>query len=1051
MRVRACGRGTRLAATRETCVERGMGYEDSETGCAKCGRGKYRNDKMSKCEDCLPGLYGTKEGLIECDGTCPNDGSSPPGSDSASNCTFECGEGTFRSSSTTCYACPSGRYKANTPSNDYPTCVDCKAGTYKEQEGAEAECDKCDADTYGTVVGATSPSDCHPCASEKTTGTAENGDPVRAANASSMCRCKAGTYYVSGYEESDSTEDDTIPTTVCSACPEGADCSLQDDLPLQLMRATSGYWRPSPTSELVLDCADAYRGIHAETLATERCCNEKAGSNCTTTTGWSDPNIQCAHGYSGIMCSGCSLEHVAAGNVCVICPQGSSLGFAILSTFTIHILGFAFTLWMLSRQVRMTMHARRAGRVMGQIKITITHMQILSSMLFVMNGIPWPSSFENFATALSVVNLNVFQLFSGAACEINVHHLDQFFVSMSVPPVLCVCQYLTLPIIMAWHKHRDAPTKQQYSSRWELRRRTMAKVAVFLYLLQYPGLCGKIFSMFRCQHVLDPDGQTTSRLMNHLDVVCWEGAHARTASAAFAFGAVYIFGVPFLLFVIMHRNKQALFDEYHPLHRHVRFQYGGLYMLFENKFWWFQAVVIAHKMVMTGALSVMAPGTAVQPLLAVLFMLAYLLVLLKTTPFEYDADDFSAYTSATVLLLASLMALALRQDTDKEYDQEAMGWMLILLSSAWMLWQLWTIYNLQHTSKKKDEDRLWNRVDASPHLAVRKVRSVNRAIRNTAVIPKPTNTNPGIGAERSFEMTGRSKFVRGRLMANIHLAMAHHTARSIGITHGESRNRRDLKIRRSEIVAKARVQKRLAQRQLQKTVSQGGMGGGERKTVSTTSADTSLETAYLTERSVAPVITDESTERRIKSMHEDLVPSLVAVHGPSKFKQSVLLDALRVHTVLVAQLNSENENAAKLLSDDSFAGIGKDKFKTLVRQIANETPPVSQRTAYCLWEMAWVVAVPDEPAPTDEDELDLDALRTMFLLVPKVNAAAARQTDKLGKPKKKKKHKPKKHATNKKHGKTKTKTKKTTTKATKTKTKKKKKTKKTEETPSSVY
>ena len=33
-----------------------------------------------------------------------------------------------------------------------------------------------------------------------------------------------------------------------------------------------------------------------------------------------------------------------------------------------------------------------------------------------------------------------------------------------------------------------------------------------------------------------------------------------------------------------------------------------------------------------------------------------------------------------------------------------------------------------------------------------------------------------------------------------------------------------------------------------------------------------------------------------------------------------------------------------------------------------ETPQVSQRTAYCLWEMAWVVAVPDEPAPTDEDE-----------------------------------------------------------------------------------
>ena len=72
---------------------------------------------------------------------------------------------------------------------------------------------------------------------------------------------------------------------------------------------------------------------------------------------------------------------------------------------------------------------------------------------------------------------------------------------------------------------------------------------------------------------------------------------------------------------------------------------------------------------MTGALVVIAKGSAVQPLVAVLFQLTFLLVVLKLSPYGEDDDDLSAFVSSMTILLMSLGAVMLITDASAEGNQ----------------------------------------------------------------------------------------------------------------------------------------------------------------------------------------------------------------------------------------------------------------------------------------------------------------------------------------------------------------------------------------------
>ena len=90
------------------------------------------------------------------------------------------------------------------------------------------------------------------------------------------------------------------------------------------------------------------------------------------------------------------------------------------------------------------------------------------------------------------------------------------------------------------------------------------------------------------------------------------------------------------------------------------------------------------KMLLTGAMTVIAAGSSMQLVIAMLVVLTNLLLTLKIGPFVDDADDFLAFLTSLQMLLTLLGGLLIKTDNpaDPTYDKNMMGVILIFINSV---------------------------------------------------------------------------------------------------------------------------------------------------------------------------------------------------------------------------------------------------------------------------------------------------------------------------------------------------------------------------------
>ena len=72
-----------------------------------------------------------------------------------------------------------------------------------------------------------------------------------------------------------------------------------------------------------------------------------------------------------------------------------------------------------------------------------------------------------------------------------------------------------------------------------------------------------------------------------------------------------------------------------------------------------------HKVLMTGALVLIGQGSSIQPLVGVLFELAYLTAVVKFSPYLSDDDDMSSFVSSLAIVLTTLGAVMLITESYK--------------------------------------------------------------------------------------------------------------------------------------------------------------------------------------------------------------------------------------------------------------------------------------------------------------------------------------------------------------------------------------------------
>ena len=87
---------------------------------------------------------------------------------------------------------------------------------------------------------------------------------------------------------------------------------------------------------------------------------------------------------------------------------------------------------------------------------------------------------------------------------------------------------------------------------------------------------------------------------------------------------------------------------------------------------------MVKKMLLTGAMVVIRPGTSYQLLIGLMIAILYMLAVLKTAPFLEDSDDWLSFSTSLQLVLTLLFGLVLKLN-NAAYPENSVGSFLIAL------------------------------------------------------------------------------------------------------------------------------------------------------------------------------------------------------------------------------------------------------------------------------------------------------------------------------------------------------------------------------------
>ena len=290
---------------------------DSETDCT-CNAG-FRGPPGGPCVECGAGQY-AGAGSTECV-SCGFAQTAPPGSDALLDCV--CNQGYSGPDGGPCEACPAGKYKnalgseacvscpANSDSplgSDSPTDCACNAG-YTGESGSN--CTACAADTYKVDSGAAG---CLPCPEHSSSPAAstQSGACVCApgysgGHGSECTLCAAGTY-------EDTAQHSCWPCSAHSTSPEGSDAQTD-------CTCNAGYSGPDGGT-----CAACPVNTFKNSSGSAACtaCTEfstsPAGSDSAADCACDPGYLKTGDGSCGRVCAA-GFQMSADGTACDPCPN----------------------------------------------------------------------------------------------------------------------------------------------------------------------------------------------------------------------------------------------------------------------------------------------------------------------------------------------------------------------------------------------------------------------------------------------------------------------------------------------------------------------------------------------------------------------------------------------------------------------------------------------------------------------------------------------------------------------------------------------------------
>ena len=171
---------------------------------------------------------------------------------------------------------------------------------------------------------------------------------------------------------------------------------------------------------------------------------------------------------------------------------------------------------------------------------------------------------------------------------------------------------------------------------------------------------------------------------------------------------IYVAGIPIITLAILYKYRRLIRSKKESQEKErLAKSLGSLYMQYKSTYYWWECLEMLKKMMLTGGLILLGPGSSAQVFLAVLIILGYLCLVLKCNPYQENDDDFLQFLATTTILLTLVAGMALRADdavTSGYYESGVMSTLLVAVNSFIFLALAYTVHN----STKSLRIVLWN-------------------------------------------------------------------------------------------------------------------------------------------------------------------------------------------------------------------------------------------------------------------------------------------------------------------------------------------------------
>ncbi|GMH46624.1 hypothetical protein TrVE_jg3206 [Triparma verrucosa] len=459
------------------------------------------------------------------------------------------------------------------------------------------------------------------------------------STSNSSCICPSGTF-------------DNLDGK-CEVIEEGVN-PRASGMTLTTLELEPEFWRTDPSSNDIRDCP-----------LPEAC----VGGNGTN---------YCREGHAGPYCNLCVDEYAKDPfMLCKSCDTtGASIAYTIIFVLALACLAGGVYYYVKKKVEDSEGNRYILKRLKNGGKIIFTGFQITSALPGVVPAMPLPKTFKKAVSFVQVFNIDVFQFVSAGCFSAGFNFYHRLLAATI--PIIIICAMF----VVAGRRNSDS-------------RSYFFNCTLAVLYLTLPTITTTVFGVFSSD-TLDND---RSFLRVDYSIDCDDEARWFWLFYGVIMALAFPIGVPLIFFFILYTKRTRIMKDVEEREKDEELtNVAFLFEPYKPEFWYFEVVETGRRLMMTGVLSVIKPGSFTQLSWGLFLSIFFTVILAMLAPYNDSRDNKIAVLSSALLILVFLMSsfksyTKVNRAEEGSYDEIGMDFLLMLSYAVLIVLFFWLAFH----------------------------------------------------------------------------------------------------------------------------------------------------------------------------------------------------------------------------------------------------------------------------------------------------------------------------------------------------------------------